>query len=78
MTDRPEGPAGHRSAVHAYQVHVEGRLSRAMVGSLGWPSRIEPGQSLVRVSADPSDLADFLLSCSASGLVVDRVTRVRP
>ena len=77
MSDRPERAAGRRSAVHAYQVHVEGRLSRAMVGYLGWPSRTEPGQSLVRVSAAPSDLADFLRSCSASGLVVDRVTRVR-
>ena len=77
MSERPERAADRRSALHAYQVHVEGRLSRAMVGSLGWPSRTEPGQSLVRVSAASSDLADFLRSCSASGLVVDRVTRIR-
>jgi hypothetical protein len=77
MNDLPERPASHRSAGHAYQVRVEGRLSRAMVSYLGWLSRIEPGQSLVRVSAGPSDLADFLRSCSTNGLVVDRVTRVR-
>ena len=62
MSERPERADDRRSALHAYQVHVEGRLSRALVGSLGWPSRTEPGQSLVRVSAASSDLADFLRS----------------
>ncbi len=76
--DEQEGRASdRRSGVHAYQVHIEGRLSRAMLGSLGWRSRTEPGQSHVRVRAGSSDLADLLRSCSASGLVVDRVTRLR-
>ena len=78
MADRSAPGPGRRGAVRAYDVHIEGLLSQAMIGYLGWPSRTESGHSQVRVSAGSKDLADFLRSCAASGLVVDRVTRLRP
>lgn len=73
-----EGRAAGRPGVRAYQVHIEGHLSRTMIRYLAWPSRIQEGQSHLHVQAGPEDLADLLESCSASGLVVDRVTRLRP
>ena len=78
MPDRAGRDNDHGSSVHAYEVHIEGRLSQAMINYLGWPSRTESGHSQVRVSAGSKDLADFLRSCAASGLVVDRITRLRP
>ena len=73
----PAAEAAERSAtVRTYEVRVQGRLSRAVVGYLGWSSRTEPGQCCIRVLARPTELAALLRSCVAGGLIVDRITRL--
>ena len=69
-------PAERPATVRTYEVRVQGRLSRAVVGYLGWSSRTEPGQRCIRVQAGPTELAALLGSCLASGLIVDRITRI--
>jgi hypothetical protein len=66
-----------RSAtVRDYEVRVQGRLSRAVLGYLAWSSRTEPGHCYIRVLADSTNLASLLRGCLADGLVVDRITRL--
>ena len=73
----PDAEAAERPAtVRTYEVRVQGRLSRAVVGYLGWSSRTEPGQCCIRVLADSTELAALLKSCSADGLIIDRITRL--
>jgi hypothetical protein len=62
--------------VRSYEVHVEGRLGQALLGTLGWSSRIQPEQSVVRMGGEAGDLDHLLESCSECGLVVDRVARI--
>ena len=77
MPPIPVESAAERSAtVRTYEVRVQGRLSRAVVGYLGWSSRTEPGQCCLRVSAGPTELSALLRSCEAGGLIVDRITRL--
>ena len=77
MPPIPVAEAAERPAtVRTYEVRVQGRLSRAVVGYLGWSSRTEPGQCCIRVTADSDELAALVRSCLAGGLVVDRITRL--
>jgi hypothetical protein len=62
--------------VRDYEVRVQGRLSRAVVGYFGWSSRTEPGQCCIRVLAGSAELAALLKSCSSDGLIIDRITRL--
>ena len=69
--------AEHSSpVVRSYEVHVQGRLGRALLGTLGWSSRIQPAQSVVRIRAGVGDLGQLLETCARCGLVVERVTRL--
>lgn len=74
--DRSASSIGGAEWTRGYQVHVEGRLSRAVLAALGWSSRVEREQNHVQVCAGTNELAQLLRSCMASGLVIERVTRV--
>lgn len=72
-----QSAADHGSVAHRYEVRINGRLSHAILGYLGWSARKDDAHCHVLVETDPSGLAELLDRCSADGIVVDRVVRVQ-
>jgi hypothetical protein len=64
--------------VRSYEVHVDGLLSRPLLGYLRWSHCVQPEQSVVRLRANPGELDHYLQACSECGLTIERLTRLEP
>lgn len=68
------GPAPRLSC----EVHIESSPGFAVLQALSWSHRVQGRQSTVRIRGSAAALARFLQSVTASGLTIDRITRLDP
>ena len=58
-----------------YELRIEGRLGRSILGFLQWDSRLEPERAVVRVVATQQELRMILEQLAQGGTEIERCVR---
>ena len=58
-----------------YELRIEGRLGRSILGYLQWDSRLEPERAVMRVVATQHELRMILEQLAQSGTEMERCVR---
>jgi hypothetical protein len=74
----PEVPDAGRRRWRSYEVHVESLPGPALLQTIRWSYRIQGRQSALRVRSSMAGLAELVRSFTASGLTIERITRLDP
>jgi hypothetical protein len=68
-------PLEVRASAGHYELRIEGRLGRSILGYLQWDSRLEPERSVVRVVATQHELRMILEQLAQGGTEIERCVR---
>jgi hypothetical protein len=68
-------PLEVRASVGHYELRIEGRLGRPILGYLQWDSRLEPERAVVRVMATQKQLRMILEQLAQEGTEIERCVR---
>ena len=68
-------PLEVRASAGHYELRIEGRLGRSILGYLQWDSRPEPERAVVRVVATQHELRMILEQLAQSGTEMERCVR---
>src|SRR4029453_10845383 len=68
-------PLEVRASVGHYELRIEGRLGRPILGYLQWDSRLEPERAVVRVVATQKQLRMILEQLAQEGTEIERCVR---
>jgi hypothetical protein len=78
MPSSGDVPDAGRRQWRSYEVHVERLPGPALLQTIRWSHRIQGRQSAVRVRSSVAGLAELIRSFTASGLTIERITRLDP
>ena len=68
-------PLEVRASAGHYELRIEGRLGRSILGYLQWDSRLEPERAVVRVVATQKQLRMILERLAQEGTEIERCVR---
>ena len=68
-------PLEVRTSSGHYELRIEGRLGRSILGYLQWASRLEPERAVVRVVATQRELRMILEQLAQGGTEIERCVR---
>jgi hypothetical protein len=68
-------PLEVRASGGHYELRIEGRLGRSILGYLQWASRLEPERAVVRIVATQHELRMILEQLAQSGTEIERCVR---
>jgi hypothetical protein len=68
-------PIEVRASAGHYELRIEGRLGRSILGYLQWDSRLELERAVVRVVATQHELRMILEQLARSGIEMERCVR---
>jgi hypothetical protein len=68
-------PLEVRSSAGHYELRIEGKLGRSILGYLQWDYRLEPERAVVRVVATQQELRMILEQLAQGGTEIERCVR---
>ena len=68
-------PLEVRASTGHYELRIEGRLGRSILGYLQWDSRLEPERAVIRLLATQQELRMILEQLAQGGTEIERCVR---
>lgn len=68
-------PLEVRASTGHYELRIEGRLGRSILGYLQWDSRLEPERAVIRLVATQQELRMILEQLAQGGTEIERCVR---
>ena len=68
-------PLEVRASAGHYELRIEGRLGRSILGYLQWDSRLEPERAVIRLVATQQELRMILEQLAQGGTEIERCVR---
>jgi hypothetical protein len=68
-------PLEVRASSSHYELRIEGRLGRSILGYLQWDSRLEPERAVIRLVATQQELRMILEQLAQGGTEIERCVR---